>query len=86
MTSVLRIFVREECSGCGEARRIAAWVEQDFPQLRVELIDVDDPQALVPDAVFATPTYMLNGHVISLGNPSPDQVDRWAAEVRPSGG
>ena len=86
MTSVLRIFVREDCSGCGEARRIAVWVEQDFPQLRVELIDIADPQVLVPDAVFATPTYMLNGHVVSMGNPSPEQVAEWVDEVGPPAG
>ena len=86
MRFVLRIFVQGDCSGCGEARRIAAWVEQDFPQLRVELIDLADPQALAPDAVFATPTYMLNNHVVSLGNPSRAEVAGWAAEVRPSGG
>jgi hypothetical protein len=83
MTSILRVFVREECAGCGEARRIAAWVKQAFPKLRVELIDVADPHAMVPEAVFATPTYMLNSHVVSLGNPSPAQIARWAAEVGP---
>ena len=86
MTSVLRIFVHGDCFGCGEARRIAAWVKQAMPQLGVELIDVADPQALVPDAVFATPTYMLNSQVVSLGNPSRAEVARWAAEVRSSGG
>jgi hypothetical protein len=40
-----------------------------------------DPQAIVPEAVFATPTYMLNNRIVSLGNPSPAEVARWAAEA-----
>jgi len=78
MKSVLRIFVKDDCSGCIEAQRVAAWIEQDFPHLRVELVDIGDPQAIVPEAVFATPTYMLNSRIVSLGNPSPAEVTRWA--------
>jgi|GEM_PF-3531132 len=28
----------------------------------------------IPEVVFATPTYLLNGRSWSLGNPSPQQV------------
>ena len=83
MKSVLRIFVQDDCTGCVEAQRIAAWVKQDFPHLRVELVDIDDPQAIVPEAVFATPTYMLNSRIVSLGNPSPAEVARWVANAAP---
>jgi hypothetical protein len=85
MKSILKIFVREDCSGCVEAQRIAAWVTRDFPQLEVELIDIGQPHASVPEAVFATPTYMLNSRIVSLGNPSPAEVTRWATDAaRPS--
>jgi hypothetical protein len=85
MKSVLRIFVKEDCSGCDEAQQIATWVEQDFPHLSVELVDIGNPQAVVPESVFATPTYMLNSRIVSLGNPSPAEVARWAANAsRPS--
>lgn len=85
MKSILKIFIRDDCSGCVEAQRIAAWVTQDFPQFKVELIDIDHPQARVPEAVFATPTYMLNSRIVSLGNPSPAEVSRWATDAaRPS--
>ena len=81
MKPVLRIFVRNNCSGCIEAERIVAWIAQDFPQLKVELIDIDKPQTIVPEAVFATPTYMLNSRIVSLGNPSPAEVARWATDA-----
>ena len=85
MKPVLKIFISDNCSGCTEAQRIAAWVTQDFPQLRTELVNIGDPQASVPETVFATPTYMLNNRIVSLGNPAPAEVAGWAARaVRPS--
>jgi hypothetical protein len=81
MKLVLKIFVTEHCSGCVEALRIAAEVAQAYPHLGVEVIDLAAPEINVPEAVFATPTYMLNDRIVSLGNPSPAQVARWAREV-----
>ena len=65
----LRIYISDHCWGCREARRIATLMRQFFPGLRVELIDLDGNEGEKPDQVFAAPTYMLNGRVVSLGNP-----------------
>ncbi len=81
MKDILRVFVAQDCSGCVEARVIVARIEQDYPNLNVEMIDIADNQTLVPDMVFATPTYMLNGRIVSLGNPKPDEIARWANGV-----
>ena len=81
MKSVLKVFITENCPGCDEAHKIAAHVEQDCPEIEVEIIDILDSQAVVPDAVFATPTFMLNDRIVSLGNPSPEQVARWVEEA-----
>jgi hypothetical protein len=81
MKPILKVFVRDDCPGCAEAHQVALQVEQDFPQLNVEIINMADPHAIVPEAVFATPTYMLNNRIVSLGNPSPAEVARWAAEA-----
>jgi hypothetical protein len=77
MSSELKIYVMEDCPGCVEARRIASRIEQAQTSLTVEVIDMADPQAIIPDAVFATPTFMLDDQVVSLGNPSPEQVTGW---------
>jgi thiol-disulfide isomerase/thioredoxin len=82
MKPVLKIFVTEHCPGCVEALRIAAEVARDYPHLEVEVIDLNAPEVIVPEAVFATPTYMLNERIVSLGNPSPAEVARWAKEAR----
>jgi len=46
------------------------------------VIDLEAPEVSVPEAVFATPTYMLNDRIVSLGNPSPAEVTQWATEAR----
>ena len=77
----LRIYVAENCPGCDKARVIASGIEQNHPEIEVELIDITDSRAVVPEAVFATPTYMLDDRIVCLGNPSPEQVMQWVEEA-----
>ncbi len=69
MTVVLRVYVDRDCWNCQEARALAYEMTELFPSIRVELIDLGQV-ANRPDDIFATPTFVLNGRVISLGNPS----------------
>ena len=81
MKPALKIYVSETCPGCDEALEIATQIEQDHPEVTVELVDITDARAVVPEAVFAIPTFMLNDQVVSLGNPSPEQVAQWVEEA-----
>jgi glutaredoxin-related protein len=81
MKSTLRIFIAENCPGCNDAREIAAQIEQNYPKIAVELVDIVESRAAIPESIFATPTYMLNDRVVSLGNPSPEQVAQWVEEA-----
>ena len=78
MISTLKIFVNEDCPGCVEARAIATHIEQGYPDLDVEIIDVNRDPAAVPEKVFATPTYILDDRIVSLGNPSLEDITNWA--------
>ncbi len=51
-----------------------AEIARQFPQLITEIINLDEPGAEKPEEVFAVPTYMLDGKIISLGNPYPEQL------------
>lgn len=73
-TAVVEIYVSEHCFVCEYAYEVAAAIRQDFPTVAVRIIEINTPQTVVPDVVFATPTYLLNGKVWSLGNPSPEVV------------
>ena len=81
MKPTLKIFIAENCPGCDEAHSIMAHIEQNHPELAVEIINITITQTIVPEAVFATPTFMLNDRIVSLGNPSPEQIARWVIEA-----
>ncbi|MFN3333366.1 MAG: hypothetical protein ACK47M_12725 [Caldilinea sp.] len=42
--------------------------------MNLRVVDLAVPGEVIPEIVFATPTYLLDGRVWSLGNPSPEQV------------
>ncbi len=81
MKSVLRIFVAGHCPNCTEARDIASALGRIYPELGVEVIDIDRPGVVVPELVFATPTYVLNDRIVSLGTPSMAELASWIEEV-----
>jgi hypothetical protein len=84
---VLRVFVAKHCLGCEEARRIAREAQARFSDLRVEVVDLDGADATVPPEVFATPTYLLDGKVVSLGNPTFERLsDRLTEYLEARGG
>jgi hypothetical protein len=66
----LEIYVEAGCWSCDKALLLAEEIAHRFPALIVEVIDVGDVEGEIPDDVFAVPTYVLNGKVVSLGNPS----------------
>jgi hypothetical protein len=71
----LEIYIAESCFGCERAREMARKVgEWDLPHVTVSLRDIGDRSTLRPDNVFAVPTYLLDGRVISLGNPEESRL------------
>ncbi|MDP9365239.1 MAG: thioredoxin family protein [Chloroflexota bacterium] len=88
---MLEVYVAPGCLGCETAHRLAAMVRRLAPpELEVRLIDLSDPDAVRPLAVFAVPTYLLDGRVISLGNPEEAwllaQIGVRTGPVRPAPG
>ena len=70
----LDIYVAQHCGTCAYAYEVAAEIRRQFPHVQVRIIDLENTTEIIPEAVFATPTYLLNGQVWSLGNPSPAKV------------
>ena len=68
----LQVYVNEDCWTCAESRRIVAEIAPEFPEIKVELLDLSSRE--YPENVFAVPTFILNGRVISLGNPYRDDL------------
>jgi hypothetical protein len=71
ITQTLHVYIADDCWSCQETRRIVADVTDQFPETQVELRDMNQDK---PEYVFAVPTYVLNGRVISLGNPTREEL------------
>ncbi len=65
----LDVYVAENCFGCDEARRLADVVAARFARLSVRVVDLEREPHARPESVVAVPSYVLDGRVISLGNP-----------------
>ncbi len=70
----LQVYIKDDCWTCAESRRIVADIAPQFPQISVELVDMETSN--LPQDVFAVPTYVLDGRIISLGNPYRDVLRR----------
>ena len=73
MTAELVIYVAEHCPICHYAFEVADDIRQRFPDVNLRIVDLETADEEIPERVFATPTYLLNGRVWSLGNPSAAQ-------------
>jgi len=69
----LQIYVASHCLNCEEAMRLANIASHLFPNLIVEVVDLDQTPTQATE-VFAVPTYVLNGRVCFLGNPSEEEL------------
>jgi len=70
----LHVYIAEDCWSCEEARRLVAEMKRLYPDMEIELRDVCDSRR--PDHVFATPTYILNGRTLFLGNPTQEELSQ----------
>ncbi len=82
MTRLLEIYVMPQCFGCETAIRLAQRVQAlNVPGVDVQIVDLSQPNVVRPPKVFAVPTYVLNGVILSLGNPEEDWL---LAELEPA--
>jgi hypothetical protein len=72
----LDVYVSAHCWQCPEARQLARETQNEFAALVVRVINLDQPGALKPAFVFAVPTFVLDGQVISLGTPARETLNR----------
>ncbi len=68
----LDVYIEDTCWACAESRRIVAYIAPLVPDVDIELRDLQDQRR--PGAVFASPTYVLDGQVVYLGNPTREEL------------
>ena len=67
----LEIYITDHCANC-QGELLIAEQAGGIAGLAVTVVNLDAPGQRVPPQVFATPTYVLNGLMVSLGNPERD--------------
>ena len=64
------------------SQRLAVEIIERYPQIDVELIEISTiAEENLPEMVFATPTWLWNGHLYCLGNPDPAKLWQRLAEL-----
>ncbi len=64
----LQVFIEAGCQMCERAMGLAREIDSEYPQLAVRVVDIHESPSVSND-VFAVPTFVLDGRVVSLGNP-----------------
>ena len=72
----LEIYITKHCFGCVEALRLATATSSRFPTVSVRVFDLDQEPGARPAGLVAVPTYILDGRVVSLGNPRHEELYR----------
>jgi hypothetical protein len=69
----LAVYVDRDCPGCARAREIAADIRARARSVVVRIVELADTPDL-PESVVAVPAYVLDGRLISLGNPRKSEI------------
>jgi alkyl hydroperoxide reductase subunit AhpF len=72
----LDVYLSAHCLQCPDARALAQEMARKFPALVVRITDLDGTGAQPPAAVFAVPTFLLDGKIVSLGTPYREDLVR----------
>ena len=72
--NTLTVYISNDCWSCEETQRILDDITPQFPKLLLKMKNTQHEP--LPDGVFATPTYLLNDKVISLGNPTREALHK----------
>ncbi len=66
----LVVYIDENCPSCARAVEVAERARVEFPHIDVSVVDLGVSSEEQPEGVFAVPTFLLDGTVVSLGTPS----------------
>ena len=67
---MLTIYTATHCPVYPRTCQLVAQWRQQCPQLPLHVVNLDEPDVEWPSFVIGTPTYVWQGQVIFLGNPS----------------
>ena len=79
---MLQIVIQQGCEPCIHALLLADRAASTFADVEVDVIDIDRDSERLPADVFAVPSFLIDGHLFSLGNPTWEELAGALAERR----
>lgn len=67
---MLRVFTAAHCPSFGRTHSLVRALARRLPDLPLELVDLDAPDAERPPFVVGTPTFVWGNQLLFLGNPA----------------
>jgi len=77
----LEVYTADDCFSCDHTKKLVSDIINRYTNLQIDLYNLSNPDTILPDDIFATPTYILDGRTIFLGNPSLDELNECFREV-----
>jgi hypothetical protein len=71
---MLRVYIASGCPASQISLRLIDRLQARYPNLPLEVVNVSEPGAVVPDEIFGTPIYTWDDRVLFLGNPSEEAL------------
>ena len=72
--SVLKVVVSTHCFGCEKAIRLSMIAAERFPNISVDVVNLEKQLDAKPSQIVAVPAYLLDGKLIFLGNPREEEL------------
>ena len=69
----LTLYADVGCVTCQRSRVLLDDIAVVYPDLDIHVVEVDETEPL-PDEVIAVPTFVLQDQVISMGNPTLEEL------------
>jgi len=75
---MLQVYLASHCLTYDRTIALIAYLRQNRPRVQVQVINLDDSNVQIPDYIIGSPIYAWNHQVVSLGNPSEEELLRIA--------
>jgi len=71
---MLKVYLASHCLTYDRTTALLAFLRMNRPRVPVQVINLDDSNVQIPDYVFGSPIYVWDDQIVSLGNPSEEEL------------
>ncbi|HLF88802.1 MAG TPA: hypothetical protein VI451_07665 [Anaerolineales bacterium] len=71
---MLQVYLASHCLTYDRTTALLTFLRLNRPLVPVQVINLDDSNVQIPDYVFGSPIYVWDDQIVSLGNPSEEEL------------